>query len=1366
MGESYVHIHKNEGENILLKLSDDVLTDELEYALVPQYILPKDKKQRDGYCILKKKNFIINKREIKDIKRMKKGVDGKLGNNFSFSPDSYNNKYNSDINGIRNNINDNCNSNSNRNGNIHGNSNDNNYENSMSSSNCNSNYSITDNNYTTICNLKYFNSYLKNCKRNEKIASKFSQVNRNEKNERKKIIKMSCSSRSNYIFFNRLNKKKLKLAKGNNLPLSPVIKNIDERANNDMSCRKEIFVNQLSNSSKIIVNSAERIRILKKIFFKIKRKNEKLLRDKNFVESNLSRCLTDASTLHECDVTISKVGKEKEEIYKEKEISTNRTLAISGLAKLSKNRIYNGENNSILCQDAFKNIMIKHKKNNIKCYNGTKERKEQINLNKSINVNKKEYFKTNNKYANISIHSLKEFLKDKKKEYYEYGVVYEGKKNRGMKNFLFLNKEKARYIKPKENTTFNIIKKRNCSITRNNNFGKNKICASDDDAILEYCSSGISIKQSGITRITSIASASSYSGVLSTKGSSMNDVKGRENNINKDYFSCSVKKDINENFIMHKHPANGEKKKKIKNKCPISENDNKIFVDNEIYTKNGKEKILKNVSLGKQKKDANEQNEETTTEINKGFNIKCFQTSKNNKRYEIKRGNNSKSKNKVEVYLYDEEKGGRWVANHEGKKKDEYEDKLANFNVYRCKVGAKNNKNKVKSNIENNVVHPNNDRFDVKYTNYENDFDLFCKDVYKRIKIKRGSTFHYVYEKDREKNRKDIKINLAYSRYMKKKKKNGLADIYDEEKCTKKKMFFFEKNKLRLKNFIKNSELFNLSRKVNGIHLKKEKRYMRTKEDLGHLASYNFIKSDDSISKSEKLKMCRNENYVDKENLNKSSTEEKKNNKIKEIASTDTLGLKEEKGKKDKQIRKEENVFRDEKKIYSAKPFEDVEKNIEEKLKKTEDEQYESDRKQVNMCDIGSTNHLKKMNTSESCKDSAPYLEEASSEKQLSNENRSVKIQISNVNNSIKCDNETDDNIDGNDYLSSVKKKLEIDNMIWSLPNENNCNNYYYEKKEDLEDGIEGEFGKGFKREGAGENEDKVERKVEIIKKGTKELRSYFMKFKSFLFFENIKRSNSIITLNSENGLNKIIRNNKFHLKRKKKIKKLKSLSLLNIYNTTNILKNNTSEKMVNTKNKNSETCNSLLGEQKEKDKGRKTIVLDLDETLVHSTLKKDKHNSFKIQVELNEGNCSVYVNKRPGVDNFLKEISKYFEVVIFTASLPKYANAVIDKLDKNDVCAYRLFRESCTFLNNNFVKDLKMLGRDLNNVIIIDNSTFVHKFCEDNCILIKSWYDDPNDRELYKLIPFLKKLSKKKSVLSDLKKYNKKNKKKILKYL
>jgi len=160
-------------------------------------------------------------------------------------------------------------------------------------------------------------------------------------------------------------------------------------------------------------------------------------------------------------------------------------------------------------------------------------------------------------------------------------------------------------------------------------------------------------------------------------------------------------------------------------------------------------------------------------------------------------------------------------------------------------------------------------------------------------------------------------------------------------------------------------------------------------------------------------------------------------------------------------------------------------------------------------------------------------------------------------------------------------------------------------------------------------------------------------------------------------------------------------------------------------------------------DVGRKCLVLDLDETLVHSSFKPISNADFVIQVEIDDQVHQVYVLKRPGVDQFLKRMAPLFEIVVFTASLAKYADPVLDLLDPNKTVRHRLFREACTNHKGNYVKDLGRVGRPLKSIIIIDNSPASYMFHPENAVPIDSWFDDMNDTELLDLIPFLEDLTK-----------------------
>jgi len=159
--------------------------------------------------------------------------------------------------------------------------------------------------------------------------------------------------------------------------------------------------------------------------------------------------------------------------------------------------------------------------------------------------------------------------------------------------------------------------------------------------------------------------------------------------------------------------------------------------------------------------------------------------------------------------------------------------------------------------------------------------------------------------------------------------------------------------------------------------------------------------------------------------------------------------------------------------------------------------------------------------------------------------------------------------------------------------------------------------------------------------------------------------------------------------------------------------------------------------------RNRKTLVLDLDETLVHSSFIPFEENDIILQVEFDNVLYNIYVLVRPKALQFLINMSKYFEIVIFTASLSKYANPLLDIIDPKKVCSYRLYRDHCTLINGIFVKELKRLNRNIKDIIIVDNSPTSYAFNPQNGIPIKSWFEDKNDNELEKLEPFLKFLSK-----------------------
>jgi RNA polymerase II subunit A small phosphatase-like protein len=152
----------------------------------------------------------------------------------------------------------------------------------------------------------------------------------------------------------------------------------------------------------------------------------------------------------------------------------------------------------------------------------------------------------------------------------------------------------------------------------------------------------------------------------------------------------------------------------------------------------------------------------------------------------------------------------------------------------------------------------------------------------------------------------------------------------------------------------------------------------------------------------------------------------------------------------------------------------------------------------------------------------------------------------------------------------------------------------------------------------------------------------------------------------------------------------------------------------------------------------RKTIFLDLDETLVHSTTSPPPDRfDFVVRPIIDGAPMDFYVVKRPGIDELLESLASRFEIVVFTAALKEYASLVLDRLDRNRFISHRLYRDSCRNIDGKLVKDLSHVGRDLKSVVIVDDNPVSFSNQPENAILIKPFVDDICDRELWKLKSF-----------------------------
>lgn len=127
------------------------------------------------------------------------------------------------------------------------------------------------------------------------------------------------------------------------------------------------------------------------------------------------------------------------------------------------------------------------------------------------------------------------------------------------------------------------------------------------------------------------------------------------------------------------------------------------------------------------------------------------------------------------------------------------------------------------------------------------------------------------------------------------------------------------------------------------------------------------------------------------------------------------------------------------------------------------------------------------------------------------------------------------------------------------------------------------------------------------------------------------------------------------------------------------------------------------------------TLVLDLDETLVHTN---DETTLF-----------------RPHVDTFLCQVFDRFDkVVIFTAGTKPYADPILDALESMASIKFhkRLYRDSCTVMpGGGWAKDLTKVQQNIRKVLIVDNMPSSYALQPQCGVPIPSYWGQKNDVEL-----------------------------------
>jgi CTD small phosphatase-like protein 2 len=134
----------------------------------------------------------------------------------------------------------------------------------------------------------------------------------------------------------------------------------------------------------------------------------------------------------------------------------------------------------------------------------------------------------------------------------------------------------------------------------------------------------------------------------------------------------------------------------------------------------------------------------------------------------------------------------------------------------------------------------------------------------------------------------------------------------------------------------------------------------------------------------------------------------------------------------------------------------------------------------------------------------------------------------------------------------------------------------------------------------------------------------------------------------------------------------------------------------------------------------------------------------------------------RPGLREFLLAISAEFEPILFTSAMSIYARPLLDLVEGpapgeasvtvpgeapipaelHPVFRHRLYREATVpaqEIDYGYVKDIRLLGRDMRRTILVDNSWHACVHAPDNCIIVPDYLGSSDDQVFKPLLALLR---------------------------
>ncbi|MGH1339783.1 MAG: NIF family HAD-type phosphatase [Aureispira sp.] len=170
------------------------------------------------------------------------------------------------------------------------------------------------------------------------------------------------------------------------------------------------------------------------------------------------------------------------------------------------------------------------------------------------------------------------------------------------------------------------------------------------------------------------------------------------------------------------------------------------------------------------------------------------------------------------------------------------------------------------------------------------------------------------------------------------------------------------------------------------------------------------------------------------------------------------------------------------------------------------------------------------------------------------------------------------------------------------------------------------------------------------------------------------------------------------------------------------------------------------------KNKNKTLLILDIDETLLHTTDKK-----LAQQADFELFGYNVY--KRPYLDAFIEAVKDHFLLAIWSSGSDDYVDAIVEQIiPKESHLEFVWGRSRCTYQRNlaiyeqgysgedledhyHYIKPLKKLkrkGYSLDRILIVDDSPHKSKDNYGNAIYPSAFVGNSTDQELKLLAQYL----------------------------